>query len=68
MWRAASWRWGSRCRSRVPAVDVNAVLVGPRGRAVSITRSEDKLLVGDPLLTANLGWKNGNWYLRVRPC
>lgn len=45
----------------VPAVDVNAVIVGPRGRAVTITRSEDEFLVGDPLLTAALGWKRGDW-------
>ena len=48
----------------VPAVDVDVVITGPRGRTASISRSEDKLIVGDPLLTAALGWKRGDWHLQ----
>lgn len=42
------------------AVDVSAVVTGPRGRAVSLSRSDDAFIVGDPLLTAMLGWKTGD--------
>lgn len=49
----------------VPAVDVSAILTGPRGRPVSIAAREDKLIVGDPLLTAMLGWKRGDVHVQA---
>jgi hypothetical protein len=49
----------------VPAVDVNAVITGPLGGQIGVTRSEDAFIVGDPLLTASVGWKRGDWHYVV---
>jgi hypothetical protein len=46
-----------------PSVDVAAVLTGPGGGQVSISKSDSSLVVGDPILTAALGWKTGNVHI-----
>jgi hypothetical protein len=43
-----------------PSVDVSAVITGPLGNQAGISVSDDAFVVGDPLLTAALGWKRGN--------
>jgi hypothetical protein len=47
------------------AVDVSAVLTGPRGRAVSIARSDNKFIVGDPVLLGEIGWTRGKSHLTL---
>lgn len=49
----------------VPAVDVSAVLTGPRGGAVAVTRSDSELIIGDPLVTAALGWNRGKTHIAL---
>jgi len=49
----------------VPAVDVSAVITGPRGRTVAISRSDDRLIVGDPLVTAAWGWTSGKTHIAL---
>lgn len=49
----------------VPAVDVDAVLTGPRGRAVAVSRSQDRWTVGDPVLMGSLGWRTGDVWLQA---
>ena len=43
-------------------VHVSAVISGPFGRTFGLSASDDALLVGDPIATAELGWKQGNWH------
>lgn len=43
-------------------VDVDVVLTGPGGTPVALSRSDDALIVGDPLLTGAISWKKGNTY------
>lgn len=45
-----------------PDVTVSAVVTGPRGRTVSVERSDDAFVVGDPLVTGILGWKSGDMH------
>jgi hypothetical protein len=40
-------------------VDVSAVITGPRGNSLNLSRSDDAFTFGDPALTAMLGWKTG---------
>ena len=42
-----------------PLVDVSAVVTGPRGRSFGLSRSDHALKIGDPILTAELGWRQG---------
>lgn len=48
-----------------PAIDVSAVITGPRGNTAVISRSDNKFIVGDPLLLANLGWKTGKTHITL---
>lgn len=41
------------------SVDVNAILRGPQGNQISISRSDDAFIVGDPIALATLGWNLG---------
>ena len=43
-------------------VNVSAVITGPFGRTFGLSTSDAALLVGDPIATAELGWKQGNWH------
>lgn len=42
-----------------PMVEVNAVITGPMGSEVSISRRDSDIIIGDPVVTAALGWKVG---------
>jgi hypothetical protein len=42
-----------------PSVEASVVLSGPRGNQRGATVSDDDVFVGDPLLTASVGWKKG---------
>jgi len=42
-----------------PDVSVDAVITGPGGGVVSISRSDAAFIVGDPIATAALGWSLG---------
>jgi hypothetical protein len=48
-----------------PDVDVSAVLSGPLGNQIGLSASDSKLVIGDPIATAALGWKNGDWHIQV---
>jgi hypothetical protein len=47
-----------------PLVDVSAVLTGPFGRQLNVSRSDSTFVAGDPLLTAAIGWKWGDFHLQ----
>ncbi|HEX7857128.1 MAG TPA: transporter [Sphingobium sp.] len=42
-----------------PIVDAAAFLTGPAGRQVGVSVHDSALVVGDPLVTAEMGWKSG---------
>ena len=42
-----------------PAVDVSAIITGPGGGTAGLRRSDRAMVVGDPLVTASLGWQAG---------
>lgn len=42
-----------------PQVDVSAIIVGPRGNAFNLSRSDSEFVPGDPLVSGALGWKYG---------
>ena len=46
------------------SVDVGAILSGPLGRQISVTKHDSAFVVGDPLLTGALGWKTGDLHLQ----
>lgn len=46
-----------------PMVDASAVLSGPRGQVLEVSRPDSTLTVGDPLATAELGWKWDNLHV-----
>lgn len=46
-----------------PNIDVSAVLTGPRGNQFTASRNDSAFVVGDPLLTAMLGWKIGDLHV-----
>lgn len=46
-----------------PAIDVNAIVTGPLGGQVSLTRHDRAAVVGDPLVTAQLGWTSGKTHV-----
>jgi hypothetical protein len=48
-----------------PDVDVSAVISGPRGGQVGLSASDSKFVVGDPIATAMLGWKNGDVHIQA---
>lgn len=43
-------------------VNVGAVITGPFGRTFGLSTSDGALQVGDPIATAELGWKQANFY------
>lgn len=45
-----------------PDVTVSGVITGPRGRSVAVERSDDAFVVGDPIVTAVLGWTDGDMH------
>ncbi|RJF91109.1 SphA family protein [Sphingomonas cavernae] len=48
-----------------PIVDVNAVITGPRGGQIAVSRHDSTLTLGDPIATAMLGWKTGNVHIQA---
>jgi hypothetical protein len=42
-----------------PSIDASVVLTGPGGNQIDRTVSDEDVLIGDPLLTAAVGWKAG---------
>src|SRR5687767_5989398 len=42
-----------------PSIDVPAILTGPGGQQVRIAAQSSTFTVGDPIATAQLGWKSG---------
>ena len=48
-----------------PDVSVSAVLSGPLGNQASVTRSDSKLIVADPIATAMLGWTSGKTHIQI---
>lgn len=48
-----------------PSVTVDAVITGPLGGQVSISRSDSTFLIADPVVTAVLGWKSGNLHFAL---
>ena len=48
-----------------PSVDVNAILTGPLGRQIAVSRHDSTFVVGDPWLTGELGWQSGDLHLQV---
>lgn len=50
----------------VPDVTASAVLTGPQGGTVGVSRSDSAFVIGDPILTAELGWSvGGNSHLAL---
>jgi hypothetical protein len=43
-------------------VHVSAVITGPFGRTLGLAASDRALQVGDPIATAELGWKQGDFH------
>jgi hypothetical protein len=43
-------------------VDASTVLTGPSGRQFGASAGDSAFVLGDPVLTASLGWKRGNTY------
>jgi hypothetical protein len=50
---------GAALPAGVPDVTVNAVLTGPLGNSVGVSRKDDAFIIGDPLVLAELGWNVG---------
>ena len=48
-----------------PDVTVEAVVSGPLGGAAGASLSDDAVVLGDPILTAMLGWNSGNYHVQA---
>lgn len=46
-------------------IDVSGVISGPAGGGVGVSKNDSAFVVGDPLVTALLGWSKGNYHLQV---
>lgn len=46
-----------------PIIDVSAVLTGPQGGQLAVSRHDATLALGDPIVTAMLGWQDGNLHV-----
>lgn len=46
-------------------VNVSAVLTGPRGRQFGVSLGDNAFVVGDPVLTAALGWSRANTHFEI---
>jgi len=49
----------------VPIVDASVVLTGPRGRQLDVRLHDSAMLIGDPVATAELGWKSGKTHIAL---
>jgi hypothetical protein len=58
---------GALAAGKVKA-DVNAVITGPRGRQVNISRTDSAFIFGDPVALAEVSWNlGGNMHLSTGP-
>jgi hypothetical protein len=48
-----------------PSVDVSAVITGPGGGSVGRSVNDEAFVIGDPLLTASLGWTQGKTHVAL---
>lgn len=48
-----------------PDVNVSAVVTGPLGGQVGLSRSDDAFVIGDPIATAALGWGSGKTHIQL---
>ena len=48
-----------------PDVNVSAVVTGPLGGQVGVSRSDDAFVIGDPIATAALGWGSGKTHIQL---
>ncbi len=48
-----------------PIIDVNAIITGPLGRQISVTRHDSATIAGDPLAEVALGWKTGKLHIQA---
>jgi len=46
-------------------IDVSGVISGPAGGGLGLSRSDSAFVVGDPIVTALLGWTQGKYHLQV---
>lgn len=54
---------GTALPAGAPQIDVSAIITGPQGGQVSLTRSDRAAVIGDPLVTASLGWASGKTHV-----
>ena len=47
-----------------PMVNVSAVLSGPGGNSINVSKSDSAFVVGDPIVTAAYGWTTGNYHIQ----
>ncbi len=48
-----------------PDVTVSAVVTGPLGGQIGVSRSDDAFVIGDPIATAALGWGTGKTHVQL---
>lgn len=48
-----------------PDITVEAVVSGPLGGVVGASLSDDAVVLGDPILTAMLGWTSGKYHIQA---
>lgn len=48
-----------------PWVKVDAVITGPRGNQLNLSRGDTNFVVGDPVLLAALGWTSGKTHVQI---
>lgn len=48
-----------------PDINVSGVVTGPRGGTIGVSASDSAFVVGDPLLTALIGWKKDNFHVQA---
>ena len=45
--------------------DVGAILTGPGGRQIAVSRRDSTFVAGDPLILPEIGWKTGDLHLQL---
>jgi hypothetical protein len=51
--------FGATIPAGVPDITASAVLAGPGGGTVGVSREDDAFVIGDPVINAELGWNLG---------
>jgi hypothetical protein len=58
--------FGATIPAGVPDITASAVLAGPGGGTVGVSREDDAFVIGDPVINAELGWNlGGNSHLAL---